>query len=73
MKSLLTSKPVLWFLFLFNLTAAAAIPLLISGTRAITATVGMGIVSLQAGIGLLRQRAKRSDQPTAAAVGAARR
>ena len=65
MKSVLTSKPILWFLFLFNLTVAAAIPLVISGTRAITATVGMGIVSLQAGIGLLRQRAKRSGQTTA--------
>jgi hypothetical protein len=58
---------------LFNLVAAAAIPFAISGTRGITATIGMGIVSWQAGVALLRQRAKGSDQPTAAPAGAARR
>jgi hypothetical protein len=57
MKSLLSSKPVLWFLFLFNLAVAAAAPFVVDGTQGIMTAVGMGVVSLGAGVSLLRGRA----------------
>ncbi|MFF9772836.1 hypothetical protein ACF1HJ_04015 [Streptomyces sp. NPDC013978] len=34
MKALLGSKPVLWFLFLFNLVVAAVAPLVVDADRA---------------------------------------
>lgn len=54
MKSLLSSTPVLWFLFLFNLVVAAAAPFVVDGVQGVMTAVGMGVVSLGAGIGLLR-------------------
>ncbi len=67
MKSLIRSRPVLWFLFLFNATVAVAIGAAghhlhihgqtLHGTQQITTAAGMGIVALGAGIGLLRRRA----------------
>ncbi|MFF0014607.1 hypothetical protein [Streptomyces sp. NPDC005374] len=54
MKSLLSSTPVLWFLFLFNLAVAAAAPFVVDGTQGVMTAVGMGVVSLGAGVGLLR-------------------
>ncbi|MEV6763918.1 hypothetical protein AB0N16_25435 [Streptomyces sp. NPDC051105] len=54
MKPLLSSRPVLWFLFLFNLVVAATVPFVVDGTPGVTAAVGMGVVSLGAGVGLLR-------------------
>ena len=56
MKSLLSSKPVLWFLFLFNLTIAAVAPFVVDGQQGIMTAVGMGIVSLGAGVSLVRDR-----------------
>ncbi|NUS11445.1 MAG: hypothetical protein HOY69_21855 [Streptomyces sp.] len=56
MKPLLSSRPVLWFLFLFNLAVAAAAPFVVSGSQAVLTAVGMGVVSLGAGVSLLRTR-----------------
>jgi hypothetical protein len=56
MKSKLASKPVLWFLFLFNLTVAAVAPFAVDGAQGIMTAVGMGVVSLGAGVSLLRSR-----------------
>jgi hypothetical protein len=56
MKSMLSSKPALWFLFLFNLAVAAVAPLVIDGTQGVMTAVGMGVVSLGAGVSLLRGR-----------------
>ncbi|MFC4466223.1 hypothetical protein ACFPH6_17100 [Streptomyces xiangluensis] len=49
MKSLLSSKPALWFLFLFNLAVAAVAPFVVDGTQGLMTSVGMGVVSLGAG------------------------
>ena len=54
MKSLLSSAPVLWFLFLFNLVVAAAAPFVVDGAQGVLTAVGMGVVSVGAGVGLLR-------------------
>ncbi|GAB7103332.1 hypothetical protein JCM4814A_16460 [Streptomyces phaeofaciens JCM 4814] len=59
MKTLLSSRPVLWFLFLFNLAVAAVAPFAVDGTQAVATAAGMGVVSLGAGVGLLRDRGKR--------------
>lgn len=59
MKQLLSSRPVLWFLFLFNLAVAAAAPFAVDGTQGVTTGVGMGVVSLGAGTALLRGRTRR--------------
>ncbi|WP_326580282.1 hypothetical protein OG889_21255 [Streptomyces sp. NBC_00481] len=59
MKALLGSKPVLWFLFLFNLAVAAVAPFAVDGAQGIATAVGMGVVSLGAGAGLLRGRGQR--------------
>ncbi|MEW2395809.1 hypothetical protein [Streptomyces sp. NPDC046862] len=53
MKAFITSKPVLWFLFLFNLAATAVIPFVAEGSQALGAVIGMGLVSVKAGIGLI--------------------
>jgi hypothetical protein len=54
MKALLSSTPVLWFLFLFNLAVAAVAPFLVDGVQGVMTAVGMGVVALGAGVGLLR-------------------
>lgn len=63
MKSLLSGKPVLWFLFLFNLGVALALgfdpvadSLGLDGLQQILASAGMGVVALGAGASLLRRR-----------------
>ncbi|MGW3287452.1 hypothetical protein ACWDR3_22725 [Streptomyces sp. NPDC001002] len=56
MKPLLASRPVLWFLFLFNLVVAAAAPFVVDGTQGVLTSVGMGAVSLGAGVSLVRTR-----------------
>jgi hypothetical protein len=58
MKNLLSSKPVLWFLFLFNLTVAAVAPFVVDGTQGVMTAVGMGVVSLGAGVSLVRDRGR---------------
>jgi len=54
MKALLSSTPVLWFLFLFNLAVAAVAPFVVDGAQGVMTAVGMGVVSLGAGVSLLR-------------------
>ena len=66
MKSLLSSKPVLWFLFLFNAAVAVAVGAAghhlhihgqtLHGTQQIATCAGMGMVALGAGAALLRHR-----------------
>lgn len=58
MKQLLSSKPVLWFLFLFNLVVAAVAPFVVEGAQGVMTAVGMGVVSLGAGVSLLRNGGK---------------
>ncbi|WP_033320492.1 hypothetical protein [Streptomyces yerevanensis] len=60
MKALLSSRPALWFLFLFNLSVAAVAPFAVDGTQGLLTGVGMGVVSLGAGVGLLRSRTQRA-------------
>ncbi|CAM5711100.1 hypothetical protein [Streptomyces aurantiogriseus] len=60
MKSLLSSRPVLWFLFLFNLAVAAVAPFVVDGTQGVMTAVGMGVVSLGAGVSLMRDRGKEA-------------
>lgn len=62
MKSLLASKPVLWFLFLFNLVVAAVAPLVVDGTQGVMTGVGMGVVSLGAGVSLFKNRGRQQEQ-----------
>ncbi|MFE5893287.1 hypothetical protein ACFQ6E_30700 [Streptomyces sp. NPDC056462] len=59
MKALLSSRPVLWFLFLFNAVVAAAAPFAVDGTQGVMTAVGMGVVSLGAGAELARGRGRR--------------
>lgn len=54
MKALLSSTPVLWFLFLFNLAVAAVAPFVVDGAQGVMTAVGMGVVSLGAGVSQLR-------------------
>ena len=56
MKALLSSKPVLWFLFLFNLLVAIVAGLGFHGSQAVATSVGLGVVALGAGAGLLLGR-----------------
>ncbi|MFF4507902.1 hypothetical protein [Streptomyces sp. NPDC001401] len=60
MKPLLASRPVLWFLFLFNLVVATVAPFAIDGAQSILTCVGLGVVSLGAGVSLLRTRRTRA-------------
>jgi hypothetical protein len=81
MKSLLSSRPVLWFLFLFNAAVAVAAGVgghhlhihgnTLHGSQQLMTCAGMGIVALGAGIGLLRRRAslKRGNGTAAAHAG----
>ena len=56
-KSWLSTRPVLWFLFLFNGAVAVGAGLFVHGAQGIGTAVGMGLVSLGAGSGLLRRNA----------------
>lgn len=56
LRSWLRTRPVLWFLFLFNLGVALAVSFLVHGTQGIMAAAGLGAVALGAGVGLLRRR-----------------
>jgi hypothetical protein len=70
MKTLLSSRPVLWFLFLFNAAVAVAVAVAghhihlhghtIAGPQQIMTAVGMGVVALGAGSALARRRPARS-------------
>lgn len=56
MKAVPASRPVLWFLFLFNAVVAAAAPFVVDGGQGIMTAVGMGTVPLGAGSALMRRR-----------------
>ncbi|WP_019929764.1 hypothetical protein [Nocardia sp. BMG111209] len=56
LRSWLAARPTLWFLFLFNLVVAVCAGIFLHGPEGIAAAAGMGVVSLGAGIGLLRSR-----------------
>ncbi|TQJ54612.1 hypothetical protein OHU34_19565 [Streptomyces sp. NBC_00080] len=60
MKALLSSRPVLWFLFLFNLAVAAVAPFVVDGSQGVMTAVGMGVVSLGAGVSLVRDRGPKT-------------
>ena len=60
MKSLLPSRPVLWFLFLFNLVVAVAVGFALHGSQQVMTSVGMGAVALGAGTSLILRRPKRA-------------
>ena len=70
MSALLNRKPVLWFLFLFNLAVALVVGAAgrhlhvhghtLHGSQQIMTSVGMGVVALGAGTALLRRRPKRA-------------
>jgi hypothetical protein len=70
MSALLNRKPVLWFLFLFNLAVALAVGIgghylhlhgrTLHGSQQVTTAAGMGIVALGAGATLLRRHPKRA-------------
>ena len=62
MKTLLSSKPVLWFLFLFNLVVALAAPFVVDGAQGIATSVGMAVVSLGAGVSLFRGSARPTQR-----------
>ncbi|MQY30825.1 hypothetical protein [Nocardia aurantia] len=56
LRSWLAARPTLWFLFVFNLAVAVCAGVFLDGPEGIAAAAGMGVVSLGAGIGLLRTR-----------------
>jgi hypothetical protein len=70
MKSLLTARPVLWFLFLFNAAVAVAVAVgghhlhlhgqTLHGTQQLMTAVGMGVVALGASTALARRRTARA-------------
>ncbi|WP_329274346.1 hypothetical protein [Streptomyces sp. NBC_01451] len=72
MKSLLASKPVLWFLFLFNLAVAAVAPFVVDGTQGVMTGVGMGVVSLGAGVSLFKSRGRQQSRHSQQGNGAHR-
>ncbi|WP_216895984.1 hypothetical protein [Nocardia alni] len=55
----LSARPTLWFLFLFNLLVAVCAGLFVDGPQSILAAAGMGVVALGAGIGLPRSGRRR--------------
>lgn len=54
-RAFLASRPVLWFLFLFNGAVAVGCYFAIGGVKGMAIAAGMGLVSLGAGSGLLRK------------------
>jgi hypothetical protein len=65
MKSLLSSRPVLRFLFLFNLVVALAAPFVVHGSQGIATSIGMGVVALGAGLGLRKDSRQRPQSQRA--------
>lgn len=61
MKSLIPSRPVLWFLFLFNLAVAIAAGIVFDGSQRLMTSAGMGAVAFGAGAGLVLRRSTRPD------------
>ncbi|MET7450589.1 hypothetical protein ABZT03_01590 [Streptomyces sp. NPDC005574] len=61
MKALLSSKPVLWFLFLFNLAVAAVAPFAVDGGQGLLTSAGMAVVAAGAGVALVQGRGRRTQ------------
>jgi hypothetical protein len=57
-KAFLSTRPVLWFLFLFNGAVAAVCYFSMDGVQGIAAAAAMGLVSLGAAGGLVADRRK---------------
>ncbi|MFM9443286.1 hypothetical protein [Streptomyces acidiscabies] len=55
-KTFLSTRPVLWFLFLFNGGVAVVACLTMDGAMGIATAAGMGLVALGAGGGLIAGR-----------------
>ena len=66
LKSLPSSRPVLWFLVLFNLAAAVAAGFGLHGAQQLMTSAGMGVVALGAGASLVLRRAPQTCQLPAA-------
>lgn len=62
MKALNPPKPVLWFLFVFNLVIALATGIGMDGSRGVATSIGMGVVAVGAGFGLLRNRGSQQQR-----------
>jgi hypothetical protein len=62
MKALLSRRPVLWFLFLFNAVVAVLAGATMHNAQGVTTAIGMGVVSVGAGLGLLRSRPQSQSQ-----------
>ena len=60
LKSLPSSRPLLWFLVLFNLAAAVAAGLNLHGPQQLMTSAGMGVVALGAGARLVQRRATQA-------------
>ncbi|MFE6820948.1 hypothetical protein [Streptomyces sp. NPDC057690] len=58
MKDFVASRPVLWFLFLFNAVVAALCSVALDGVKGVAIGTVMGLVSLGAGIGLVKNPKK---------------
>ncbi|MBP2330485.1 hypothetical protein JOF56_010870 [Kibdelosporangium banguiense] len=56
-RSFLSSRPVLWFLFLFNFAAGALAFLLVGGAAGLMTGIGLGVVALGAASGLVLRQA----------------
>ncbi|HEY8717057.1 hypothetical protein [Pengzhenrongella sp.] len=57
---LLSSRPAMWSLFLFNLAVAVAAALFLDGPTGLATAVCMGAVSLVAGSALLLRQGQRA-------------
>ncbi|MBR7825705.1 hypothetical protein KDK95_05250 [Actinospica sp. MGRD01-02] len=62
LKSFLATRPVMWFLFLFNGTVAVFAGLFVHGAQGVGTAIGMGLVSIGAGSGLLRGRTESAGR-----------
>lgn len=60
MKTFLSSKPVLLFLFLFNAIVAVTAYVVVDGSQGLATSIGMGVVSLGALGALVGRRARRA-------------
>ncbi|MFD4505364.1 hypothetical protein [Streptomyces sp. NPDC058457] len=59
MRDFVASRPVLWFLFLFNAAVATTCSFALDGAKGIAVATVMGLVSLGAGAGLLKSSKKK--------------
>ncbi|MGW5098135.1 hypothetical protein ACWEQ1_28405 [Streptomyces nodosus] len=61
-KAFLSTRPVLWFLFLFNAGAAVVSGLTADGVKGVAAASAMGLVALGAAHGLVTGRRNTIDE-----------